>query len=184
VVERISGRHLQRCERAQALLPAAAAAPKEPVLVLYGSQTGTAEGLAKKTAKEAEARGLAPRVVSLEKYESIEWAKESNVLLITSTYGDGDPPDMAQAFWQWLKGDTAPRMDHLRYSVLALGDTNYSAFCAFGKSCDERLAALGAQRLHDRRDCEWITKRPRRNGRTASSHISRRRRARPRRPRR
>lgn len=135
-------------------LAAAPAAPKAPLLVLYGSQTGTAEGLAKKTAKEAEAKGFAPRVLSMEKYESVQWANESNVLIITSTYGDGDPPDPAQSFWTWLKSETAPRLENVRYSVLALGDTNYSAFCAFGKNCDERLAALGAQRLQDRRDCD------------------------------
>ncbi len=127
---------------------------KQPLLLLYGSQTGTAEGLAKKTAKVAESRGFAPKIVSMEKYESVEWTKESNVLVITSTYGDGEPPDPAQAFWNWLKMETAPRLEHLRYSVLALGDTNYAEFCAFGKNCDERLASLGAKRVHERKDCD------------------------------
>ena len=134
--------------------PAISAEPKEPLLVLYGSQTGTAEILAKKTAKEAEKRGFAPKIVCMEKHESVAWEKESNVLVITSTYGEGDPPDNAQAFWSWLTADTAPRLEHVNYSVLALGDTNYEAFCEFGKKCDARFAALGAKCAASRRDCD------------------------------
>ena len=130
------------------------AGPQTPLLVLYGSQTGTAEGLAKKAAKVAESRGFAPKLVSMDRFSDVDLMKEQNVLLITSTYGDGDPPDMAQGFWNWLKADTAPKLDHLRFSVLALGDTNYSAFCEFGKKCDERFAALGAQRVAERKDCD------------------------------
>ena len=68
---------------------------------------------------------------------------------ITSTYGEGEPPDMAKGFWDWLKSESAPKLAHLRYSVLALGDTNYADFCQFGKNCDERLAAQ-AERRPDR----------------------------------
>src|SRR5688500_12075049 len=83
--------------RASAGLSALPAAPAKPLTILYGSQTGTAEGLAKKTAKEAEKRGFAPKVVGMEKYESVDLTKEEHVLVITSTYGDGEPPDNAQA---------------------------------------------------------------------------------------
>ncbi len=140
--------------RAMAGLSAAPATPARPLAVLYGSQTGTAEGLAKKVSKEAEKRGFKPKVVDLAKYETVDLTKEENVLVITSTYGDGEPPDNAQAFWNYLKSDTAPPLPHLNYSVLALGDTNYPAFCQFGKACDERLESLGARRVHPRIDCD------------------------------
>ena len=141
-------------ERAMTDLEAASAAPAKPLVVLYGSQTGTAEELAKKTSKEAQKRGFAPKLVDMAKYETVDLSKEQNVLVITSTYGDGDPPDNAQAFWNFLQGETAPPLAHLNYSVLALGDTNYSAFCQFGKNCDERFEKLGAKRVHPRVDCD------------------------------
>ena len=135
-------------------LAAAPASPSRPLAILFGSQTGTAEGLAKKASKEAEKRGFAPKLVDMAKFETVDLTKEENVLVITSTYGDGDPPDNAQAFWNYLNADTAPPLAHLSYSVLALGDTNYAAFCQFGKICDERFEKLGARRVHPRVDCD------------------------------
>ena len=133
---------------------AVSAASARPLTILFGSQTGTAEGLAKKASKEAEKRGFAPKLVCMEKHDTVDLAKEENVLVITSTYGDGEPPDNAQAFWNYLKSDTAPTLAHLNFSVLALGDTNYTAFCQFGKICDERFEQLGARRVHPRVDCD------------------------------
>ena len=86
------------------------AGPKVPLTLLYGSQTGTAEGLAKKTAKAAEGRGFAPKLVSMEEFADLDLTKEENILVIASTYGEGDPPDMAKGFWDWLKADTAPKL--------------------------------------------------------------------------
>ncbi len=140
--------------RALAGLASAPALPAKPLAVLYGSQTGTAEGLAKKVSKEAAKRGFQPKLVDLAKFETVDLSKEENVLVITSTYGDGEPPDNAQAFWNYLQGETAPPLPHLHYSVLALGDTNYPAFCQFGKNCDERFEKLGAKRVHPRVDCD------------------------------
>jgi sulfite reductase (NADPH) flavoprotein alpha-component len=134
--------------------PAAALEAPKPLLLLYGSQTGTAEGLAKKTAKAAQSRGFAPKLLCMEKFDSADLAKEERVLVITSTYGDGDPPDNAQAFWNWLAADTAPRFEQTAFSVLALGDTNYPMFCEFGKKCDTRLEQLGAKRVTPRVDCD------------------------------
>ena len=130
------------------------AAPAKPLAILFGSQTGTAEGLAKKTAKEAAKRGFGPKLVCMDKHESLDLTNAKNLLVITSTYGDGDPPDNAQGFWSYLSSDAAPRLDGVRFSVLALGDTNYPAFCEFGKMCDARIEQLGAKRMYPRADCD------------------------------
>ncbi|HUR46162.1 MAG TPA: sulfite reductase subunit alpha, partial [Candidatus Saccharimonadales bacterium] len=78
---------------------------------------------------------------------------ESHCVIITSTWGDGDPPDNAAQAWAWLNSDAAPRLEHLNFAVLGLGDENYAEFCGAAKKFDARLEALGAKRLVPRSDC-------------------------------
>ncbi len=130
------------------------APPSVPLLILFGSQTGTSEGLARRVAKRAKARGISVRVADAAVHATIDWKAERNLLVITSTYGDGDMPDNAQAFWDWLQTDAANTLAHLNFSVLALGDTSYEQFCAAGKKIDARLEQLGAKRIHPRVDCD------------------------------
>lgn len=125
-----------------------------PLTILYGSQTGTAEGLAKQAAKEAGKRGFAATVVDLAQTDAVKLAAEKNVLLITSTYGDGEPPDNAAALHGALQSDTAPSLANLRFSVCALGDTNYVQFCRCGKDFDAFLERRGATRVAPRADCD------------------------------
>lgn len=125
-----------------------------PLLVLFGSQTGTAEGLAKKFAKEAQQRGFAPRVLSLNDCEPAALAQTAKAVIISSTWGDGDPPDNAMKFWAWLGAETAPRLEKLQFAVLGLGDKNYADFCGASKKFDARLETLGARRLVDRGECD------------------------------
>ena len=126
----------------------------DPLLVLYGSQSGSAEGLAKKFAKEAAAKGFAPRVMELNAAARLDLTQEARAVIITSTWGDGEPPDNATEFWSHISAEAAPKLANLNYSVLALGDKNYSEFCGAGKKFDERLETLGAKRIHPRVDCD------------------------------
>ena len=134
--------------------PTTTARSTVPLLVLFGSQTGTAEKLAKRIAKESRPRGCEARVVDAAAHASIDWGKEGNLIVVTSTYGDGEMPDNAQEFWNWLQTDAAAALARVSFSVLALGDTNYPEFCAAGRKIDERLEQLGARRIHPRVDCD------------------------------
>ncbi|MCU0792412.1 MAG: sulfite reductase subunit alpha [Opitutaceae bacterium] len=136
--------------------PAASAAPAAltPLTILYATQTGTAESLAKKAAKTASSRGFAPAILDVSTVSAESLQAHSNLLFITSTYGDGEPPDSAKALHTALATDTAPALAAVRYSVCALGDTNYTLFCQAGKDFDTYLEKRGATRVHPRADCD------------------------------
>lgn len=125
-----------------------------PLTILFGSQTGTAEGLARRAAKEAGKRGFAAMVLDMGQTDLPKLAGEKNVLVVTSTYGDGEPPDNAKALHAALTGGAAPSLTGLRYSVCALGDSNYAQFCKCGKDFDEVLAKHGATRISTRAECD------------------------------
>ncbi|MBD8216017.1 sulfite reductase subunit alpha [Erwinia persicina] len=122
--------------------------------ILFGSQTGNAEALAQSAAKAARAKGLVPVVQGLGEVDIDVFATMRHVLVITSTYGEGEMPDNAQLFWQAISASTAPRLEQMHFAVLAIGDTGYDGFCQAGKFIDMRLEQLGAKRVSDRIDCD------------------------------
>jgi sulfite reductase (NADPH) flavoprotein alpha-component len=132
---------------------ASESAPLTPLTILYGSQTGTAESLAKKLSKEAGKRGFVPAILDMAQTDPAKLANEKNLLVITSTYGDGEPPDSAKALHTALK-EGSHTLSGVRFSVCALGDTNYTLFCQAGKDFDAFLEKHGATRVHPRTDCD------------------------------
>jgi len=139
--------------------PAAPDAPAgAPLLILYGSQSGNAENLAHDLAAKARMRvggaAVAPRVIGMDHHEEIDFAAEKHILLISSTWGEGDMPDNAVAFWSRLQSDGAPSLGHAAFAVLGLGDRNYRRFCQAGKNFDARCAELGARRLRPLCECD------------------------------
>lgn len=132
----------------------AASAPTTTIDVLFGTQTGNAEFLADELVAGAKARGLGGRASALDAVTPEHLAEMSHVLVVTSTYGEGEMPDNAGLFWDAIQASTVPRLEGLQYAVLGLGDTSYDEFCQAGKLLDTRFEQLGATRIHDRVDCD------------------------------
>ncbi|WP_415663347.1 flavodoxin domain-containing protein, partial [Rariglobus hedericola] len=133
--------------------PATLTAQLTPLTILFASQTGTSEALAKQAAKEAGKRGFAPAILDMAEVSAEQLPNHANLLVITSTYGDGEPPDTAKALHTVLR-EGSHAFAGLRYSVCALGDTNYTLFCQAGKDFDAYFEKHGATRISPRTDCD------------------------------
>ena len=124
------------------------------ITILYGSQTGNGQGIAEQATAKLKEQSFDVTIQSMNDFKPNNLKKIENLLLIVSTHGEGDPPDTALPFFEFLHGKRAPKLDHLHYSVLALGDSSYEFFCKTGADFDQKLSDLGAVQLAPRVDCD------------------------------
>jgi sulfite reductase (NADPH) flavoprotein alpha-component len=128
--------------------------PQQQLTIVFGSQTGNAKRLAETLARDAEGAGLAVRLLRADAYPLRELKSERLLYIVISTQGDGDPPDDARGFVEFLASKRAPQLDELKFAVLGLGDSSYAKFCVTGAELDTRLTELGATRLFARGDAD------------------------------
>jgi sulfite reductase (NADPH) flavoprotein alpha-component len=129
------------------------AAPPLRITIAYGTETGNAKRLATDFVSKAKKKGIQAKLVGLEQYRLNDLAREEYFLTVISTQGDGEPPAAAKKFYDHIH-QGGLRLDRLKYSVLALGDTAYPLFCKAGEDVDEQLQKIGGQRLLSLQKCD------------------------------
>ncbi len=140
--------------------PAAPPAAKAKLTILYATESGNAEALAGAARKSAARLGFAAKTVDMMDTSPEQIAGAENLLVIASTWGEGDPPQRAEGFLSALLAEGSPGLTGLRFAVLALGDRAYANFCETGRQIDARLEALGGTRIAPRIDCDLDFQKP------------------------
>ncbi|MEF1256121.1 assimilatory sulfite reductase (NADPH) flavoprotein subunit [Vibrio sp. M260112] len=133
---------------------AVAAKPAGKLSIIFASQTGNAKGVAEALEQEAKALGIEAELFDASDYKGKNLAKETHVIIVASTNGEGEAPDNAIELHEFLQSKKAPKLANLKYGVIGLGDSSYEFFCQTGKDFDAYLAKQGATAFIDRIDCD------------------------------
>jgi sulfite reductase (NADPH) flavoprotein alpha-component len=136
------------------IAPQTEVAASKTLTILYGSQTGNARSVAKEYKQKVEAAGIKAKLVNMADFKLKQLKNETHLVIIVSTHGEGDAPDDAMELDEFLASKKIPKLDHLHYAVLGLGDSSYEFFCQTAKNFDRRLAAAGAKPITERVDCD------------------------------
>src|SRR5690606_32163355 len=148
---RLSGAGLvAEAASAPALAAEAPSADAVTLTILYASETGNAAELARRIEARAQGLGLKASASDLAAYKTRGLKDEKLILLVSSTHGEGDAPEPAAGFFEFINGRKAPKLDGVRFAVLGLGDSTYEFFCEAAKVLDRRFEELGATRIHER----------------------------------
>lgn len=127
---------------------------KKQLTVLFGTRTGNSRKAADLLIEKASAHGIKTVLADMNDYNPKNLKGESNLAIIVSTHGEGEPPLAAEEFYNFIHSNRAPKLENLSYSVLSLGDKSYAQFCKTGQDIDQKLSDLGAKRVTDRHDCD------------------------------
>ena len=129
----------------------------QPVLVLYGTQTGNSRSIAQEVVEKATARGITANISGMEDFKKIDFDATPVLITIVSSTGNGDPPESAERFWRLIKKRTTPQMfEKTQFAVCAMGDSNYEQFCETGKQFDKHYERLGGTRFLKRCDVDEV----------------------------
>ncbi len=126
----------------------------DTIAILWGSETGNAQGVADMAEVKLKAQGFQAQSIDMADIKLAQLANYSRVLIVTSTWGDGDPPSNAYDLLGELQTQKVD-LSGVSFSVCALGDTSYPAFCKCGKDFDEALESQGAKRVFPMQECDW-----------------------------
>ncbi|MCK6265187.1 assimilatory sulfite reductase (NADPH) flavoprotein subunit [Vibrio sp. ZSDE26] len=131
-----------------------AAKPAGKLTIIFASQTGNAKGVAEALEHEAKQLGVESQLFDASDYKGKNLAKETHVIIVASTNGEGEAPDNAIELHEFLQSKKAPKLPNLKYAVIGLGDSSYEFFCQTGKDFDAYLSKQGATAFIDRIDLD------------------------------